>query len=87
MAQDAESLMDAKENQRINIATTKNKEETAYTIVAENIVKFFGHVVRRNSLERLTIEGMVAGRRSRGRSPTRYADLITNITEKSSMLI
>lgn len=53
------------------------------TIVAENIAKFFGHVVRGNGLERLTVEGMVAGKRPRGRSPTRYTDLITSITGQS----
>lgn len=51
--------------------------------VAGNIAKFFSHIVRRNGLERLTIEGLVAGRRSRGKSPTRYTDLITNITGRS----
>lgn len=50
------------------------------TIVAERITKFFGHVIRRNDLERLTIVGAVQGKRSRGRSPTRYTDLITKIT-------
>lgn len=52
-------------------------------VVAEKIAKFFGHVVRRNGLERLTLEGTVPGKRSRGRSPTRYMDLITGLTGKN----
>lgn len=51
--------------------------------MAEKISKFFGHVVRRNSLEKLTLEGTVACKRSLGRSPTRYIDLIVNVTGKT----
>jgi len=56
-------------------------------VVAEKIAKFrakfFSHVVRTNCLKRLPLEGTVPGRRSRGRSPTRYVDLITSLTGKN----
>lgn len=36
------------------------------TIIAENIAKFFDHVVRKNGFERLTVEGMIAEKRPHG---------------------
>lgn len=39
--------------------------------------KFFRHVVKRNGLERFTLEGTIPGKRSKGRLPTRYVDLLT----------
>ena len=48
------------------------------------ILTMFGHITRNeDSMERLVIQGHVEGRRSRGRSPTRWTDLIkctTNIS-------
>ncbi|XP_050511592.1 uncharacterized protein LOC126887803 [Diabrotica virgifera virgifera] len=48
------------------------------TICLQRILQFFGHVVRRgdDSLERLIVSGNVPGRRSRGRSLTRWSEQI-----------
>ncbi|XP_072935002.1 uncharacterized protein [Epargyreus clarus] len=45
-------------------------------LVHRRILKFFGHVSRRNSdaIERLVVQGNVEGTRARGRSPTRWTD-------------
>ena len=37
------------------------------TIVRQRIVRFYGHVRRHDSLQRIITEGMVNGKRSRGR--------------------
>ncbi|KAI8422423.1 hypothetical protein MSG28_006263 [Choristoneura fumiferana] len=48
------------------------------------ILKFFGHISRNeNSMERLVVQGQVEGRRARGRSPTRWTDLIKKATEST----
>lgn len=47
------------------------------------MLKFFGHVLRKDGMEKLTIQGKVEGKRSRGRSPVRYIDQIKNLTHMS----
>lgn len=51
-------------------------------ICFQRILKYFGHIARRNpdSLEKLMVVGQVDGRRSRGRSPTRWSDLVKSLT-------
>ena len=50
-----------------------------------SIMRFFGHIARRpdNGLERLIVSGNTEGRRSRGRSPTRWTDQIQKATGTS----
>lgn len=55
-------------------------EKRLQRLVSERITAFFGHVIRKDGLEKLTIQGKVEGFRSRGRSPTRYTDHIVNTT-------
>lgn len=51
------------------------------TNINRNILRYFGHISRRKEgMERLIVEGKVEGRRSRGRSPSRWSDQIKNIT-------
>ncbi|CAH2233643.1 jg14387 [Pararge aegeria aegeria] len=47
-------------------------------LVQSCILKFFGHVSRResDSIERLVVQGKVEGTRGRGRSPMRWTDQI-----------
>lgn len=47
-------------------------------LVQTRILKFFGHVSRRDtdSIERLVVQGRVEGTRPRGRSPMRWTDQI-----------
>lgn len=51
--------------------------------IQRRMLKFFGHVLRRDGMEKLTIQGMVDGKRTRGRSPVRYIDQIKTITNMS----
>ena len=41
---------------------------------------FFGHVMRRNGMEKLTVTGMIGGRRGRGRPRVKYVDSLTKTT-------
>lgn len=51
------------------------------TIINRNILRYFGHITRRKEgMERLIVEGGVEGRRSRGRSPSRWSDQIKKFT-------
>ncbi|CAH2270018.1 jg17871 [Pararge aegeria aegeria] len=50
------------------------------------IFKFFGHITRnKHSMERLVVQGKVEGKRSRGRSPTRWTDIIKATTQTSTV--
>lgn len=51
--------------------------------IQRRILKFFGHVIRRDSIEKLIIQGKVEGRRKRGRSPVRFMDQIKTLTNLS----
>lgn len=48
------------------------------TICQQRILSYFGHTVRRGdeSLEKLIVVGNTEGKRSRGRSPTRWTDQV-----------
>ena len=41
-------------------------------------MRYFGHVVRGNSLEKAMLQGMVFGKRSQGRQKTRWIDGTTS---------
>ena len=45
-------------------------------------ITYFGHMIRRNNIHRLLLEGPLEGKRSRGRPRTEW---ITNITEWTGM--
>lgn len=47
------------------------------------ILIFFGHVIRRDGMERLCIQGKVDGRRRRGRSPNKYIDQVKTLANRS----
>ncbi|CAH2235308.1 jg5878 [Pararge aegeria aegeria] len=54
----------------------KVKERLSSTVQIR-ILKFFGHITRnKHSMELLVVQGKVEGKRSRGRSPTRWTDII-----------
>lgn len=57
--------------------------ERLLSSIQRRMLKFFGHVLRRDGMEKLTIQGKVEGKRSRGRSPVRYIDHIKNLTHMS----
>ncbi|CAH2217152.1 jg1490 [Pararge aegeria aegeria] len=61
----------------------KVKERLSSTVQIR-ILKFFGHITRdKHSMERLVVQGKVEGKRSRGRSPTRWTDIIKATTQTS----
>ena len=61
-----------------------NIKERLSSSVQIRILKFFGHITRNeDSMERLVVQGKVEGKRSRGRSPTRWTDLIKSVTHSS----
>ncbi|KAJ8709300.1 hypothetical protein PYW07_001902 [Mythimna separata] len=71
---------------RTNISILKelNVKERLSSAVQIRILKFFGHITRNeDSMERLVVQGKVEGKRSRGRSPTRWIDLIKSVTHCS----
>lgn len=72
---------------RTNVSVLEeiNSRNRLSSRINANIVKYFGHINRRNSsnLERLIIQGKVEGARTRGRSPKRWSDQIKTLTGKS----
>jgi hypothetical protein len=48
--------------------------------IQRGIIKFFGHIIRQDGLEKLVIHGKVDGKRKRGRSLSRYIDQIAGLT-------
>lgn len=61
-----------------------NITERLSTSIQSRILKYFGHVMRRDTdcMEKLIIQGKVPGRRPRGRSPSRWIDQLSKITHK-----
>ena len=58
-----ESLMESEEVlNKLGLQSTK-----LMTVVRQRIVRFYGHVRRHDSLQRIITEGMVNGKRGRGR--------------------
>jgi hypothetical protein len=48
--------------------------------VQRGIIKFLGHIVRQDGLEKLVIQGKVDGKRKRGRSLNRFIDQVAGLT-------
>lgn len=44
------------------------------------ILKFVGHIIRREGLEKIIIQGKVQSKKNRGRPPTRFIDKIKDLT-------
>lgn len=72
---------------RTNVSILKELQikQRLSSIVQLRILNMFGHIIRNErSLERLVVQGRVDGQRSRGRSPTRWTDLV-KISTKCSL--
>ena len=50
------------------------EEQQILVSITQRQLKFFGHIVRENNLERLVLEGKIDGSRSRGRQRKKYLD-------------
>lgn len=64
---------------RTNVSILKELhiKQRLSSIVQLRTLKMFGHIIRNeDSMERLVVQGRIEGQRSRGRSPTRWTDLI-----------
>ena len=59
-------------------------DEQLYIIptIKKRKITYFGHMIRRNNIHRLLLEGPLEGKRSRGRPRTEWE---TNITEWTGM--
>ena len=50
------------------------EEQRILASIAQRQLKVFGHIIRKNNLERLVLEGKIDGSRSRGRQRKKYLD-------------
>jgi hypothetical protein len=48
--------------------------------IQRGIIKFFGHIIRQDGLEKLVMQGKMDGKRERGRSLNRYIDQVAGLT-------
>lgn len=57
-------------------------KEKLSTSINKSILKYFGHIMRwgGDALERLIVQGVIEGKRPRGRSPSSYIDQIKRLT-------
>lgn len=60
-----------------------NPEHRLSSLTSARALKFFGHIMRHDNVERLMVQGMTEGKRRRGRSPTRWIDAIHKLTGSS----
>ncbi|CAH2228736.1 jg26777 [Pararge aegeria aegeria] len=59
-----------------------NIKERLSSTMQLRIFKFFGHISRNEgSIERLVVQGQFEGKRTRGRSPTRWIDTVKSLTQ------
>ena len=56
-----------------------NPPQRLSAVVYGRILKFFGHIARHDTMERLVVQGRPEGKRQRGRSPTRWTDAVTTL--------
>ena len=69
----------------VSILEELHIKERLSAVVHGRILRYFGHVTRREteSIERLVVQGRVDGVRSRGRSSMRWTDQIKALTNSS----
>lgn len=65
----------------ISILNDVKPKQRLSSIIYARILKFFGHVTRNNNMEKLIVQGKPNGKRSRGRSPTRWIDGIEKLLD------
>ena len=66
------SWMEFVSNEKV-LGQVKEEQQILVSITLRQL-KFFGHIVRENNLERLVLEGKIDGSRSRGRQRKKYLD-------------
>ena len=72
-------------DKKTNEEVLKLADERLYiipTLIKKRKITYFGHMVRRNNIHRLLLEGPLEGKLSRGRPRTEW---LTNITEWTGM--
>ena len=60
-----------------------NSKRQLLSIIAKRKCKYFGHIIRQNSLQRQLLEGKNEGKRGRGRPRATWIDNIKYWTKKS----
>ena len=65
------------------ILTMIGSRQLLLTIVKQRQVAYFGHIIRRDGLERLLVEGRLNGKRGRGRPRSLWMDNIKEWTKLS----
>ncbi|XP_023241473.1 uncharacterized protein LOC111639767 [Centruroides sculpturatus] len=63
-----------------DILAIANQKRTLLEVVRKRIVRYLGHVMRHNSLQKLLLEGMIEGQRGRGRPRKNWFSNIRNWT-------
>lgn len=64
----------------VSILNEIKPEQRLSSMICGRILRFFGHITRSNNVEKLVVQGRTTGKRRRGRSPTRWTDLIARLT-------
>ena len=73
LPENVENIMDGICVKRKVLGQVKEEQQILVSITQRQL-KFFGHIVRENNLERLVLEGKIDGSRSRGRQRKKYLD-------------
>lgn len=71
-----------KTNEEVLAMANANRE--ILTHIRERQLRFLGHVLRRDGIEKLVVEGKLEGRKSRGRPRNNYIYKLMNITRDTS---
>lgn len=64
----------------ISILNEIRPQQRLSSLTYGRILKFFGHINRNDNIEKLVVQGRSTGKRRRGRSPTRWTDMISKLT-------
>ena len=68
-----------------NVLSKAEVQRELYSVVQKRKLSFFGHIMRHESIQRDLLEGMVEGRRSRGRPRLQWCHNVMEWTGKSFM--
>ena len=77
------SWTERKTNEEV-MCEAEYKRSILNTIYSRQL-KFFGHVMRRNTLEKCLMLGKIIGKKSRGRQRTKFTDGLNKIAQKRNI--
>ena len=76
------SWTERKTNEEVLVMANADRE--ILTHIRERQMRFLGHVLRRDGMEKLVVEGKLEGRRSRGRPRRSYINTLMKVNGESS---